>query len=357
MKYRILVKPHQYVEERTLSGIILPRGAKRLNYKATVVKVSKQKGMFDFCEEGDEILYDRYVGLDVEYGEGRHEVILQTDVMLIFRNGEYIIPANYIMVKPVKSDGKLTFESGVTLHIDTSFRKEKFNPTFGEVIQIPERFLYFGEELKSSSSDFEKQILNKTTLKFKDNPNIKKGDKVHFHYLSIESAMTSGNVFEVTDESGVVIDKYYLIRYDSCYCVERDGEIIFINGYCGVDIQEGELKYEYQNNKAGYLLIDTIKKVKSKTWGVGILKYMAEPIGGYILYPDALETSFIAKKDNDGKISMEAKSPIVGDLINFKKTKQYKVGNDVLLKNDSLKDLFLIQRKDINFVYNTRYEN
>jgi hypothetical protein len=166
------------------------------------------------------------------------------------------------------------------------------------------------------------------TIKW-DNPDgvlVKKDDIVHFHYLSIENAEVLGLIIE--DES--TSKKYYLIRYDLCYAFERGEDIVFINGYCGVDIENIPTTVETETS----VNIFNLNEKGDKRWGLGTLVFISTPNKSYITYDFDEENA-------------EAK---VGDVVNFQHTKRMKIGNDILIKNEKLKNIHLIQKKDINFI-------
>jgi len=81
---------------------------------------------------------------------------------------------------------------------------------------------------------------------FKD---LKKGEKVWFHYLSL-------------DEEDMVGEKLYRIDYGSIYCVIRDSRIVVLNDYVLVNIIEEETV------KTTLIVPDHLKKEKLTMRGI-----------------------------------------------------------------------------------------
>lgn len=328
-KGRVLIKPFKYntINENNL---LLPENFKRLESKAEVIAISEESDDFDSCKVGDIILYDKYVGYEVNFNNERYEIIDNTDVVCIIDNGNYKIPYNHVLVKPITERG----ESGVgNLIFDTSWQKERFNHTFAQVITPPQKLIYSGEQLRNKdlySDDFIVKI-NNHSLNFavyENKVDLEYGDIVHFHYLAIEGALVSGYV--IVDE--ITKERLYVIRYDLCYAKENKTGISFINGFLGLKVEDiSESKFM----ESGLYSINLDSK-NLKKWGYGEVLFISNPNSGYMIY-DIDETILHIK---------------VGDLVNFKSTKKMQIGNNSLIKNEKLKDITIIQRKDINFVIN-----
>jgi chaperonin GroES len=81
---RVLVKPAE-AEEKTASGIIIPDSAKEKPLKVKVVAVGE--GTNDekmILEEGDEVLYGKYAGTELELDGEKFLIMRQSDVLAKF---------------------------------------------------------------------------------------------------------------------------------------------------------------------------------------------------------------------------------------------------------------------------------
>ncbi|MBP5742652.1 MAG: co-chaperone GroES [Paludibacteraceae bacterium] len=81
---RVLVKPAE-AEEKTASGIIIPDSAKEKPLKGKVVAVGE--GTTDeklILEEGDEVLYGKYAGTELELDGEKFLIMRQSDVLAKF---------------------------------------------------------------------------------------------------------------------------------------------------------------------------------------------------------------------------------------------------------------------------------
>ena len=328
-KGRVLIRPFKYntINENNL---LLPENFKRLESKAEVIDVSEETDDFDSCKVGDIILYDKYVGYEVNINNERYEIIENTDVVCIIDNGNYKIPYNYVLVKTITERG----ESGVgSLVFDTSWQKERFNHTFAQVITPPQKLIHCGEQLRNKdlySDDFIRKINNHSLgfAVYENKVDLEYGDIVHFHYLAIEGALVSGYV--IVDE--ITKERLYIIRYDLCYAKEDKKGISFINGFLGLKVEDIS---ESKEMESGLYSVNLDSK-NLKKWGYGEVVFMSKPNSGYMFYD--INENFLSIK--------------VGDLVNFKPTKKMMIGNNSLLKNEKLKEITIIQRKDINFAIN-----
>lgn len=81
---RILVKPAE-AEEKTASGIIIPDSAKEKPLKGKVVAVGEgTKDEKMILEEGDEVLYGKYAGTELELDGEKFLIMRQSDVLAKF---------------------------------------------------------------------------------------------------------------------------------------------------------------------------------------------------------------------------------------------------------------------------------
>ena len=77
---RVLVKPAA-AEEKTIGGIIIPDSAKEKPLRGTVLAAgngTKDEPML--LHEGDEVLYGKYAGTELEFEGEKYLIIKQSDV-------------------------------------------------------------------------------------------------------------------------------------------------------------------------------------------------------------------------------------------------------------------------------------
>ena len=80
---RVLIKPAA-AEEKTLGGIIIPDSAKEKPLKGEIVAVgngTKDEEMV--VKVGDNVLYGKYVGTEIELDGEKYLIMLQADVLAI----------------------------------------------------------------------------------------------------------------------------------------------------------------------------------------------------------------------------------------------------------------------------------
>ncbi len=80
---RVLIKPAA-AEEKTVSGIIIPDTAKEKPLKGEVVAVgngTKDEEMV--VKVGDNVLYGKYAGTEVEFDNEKYLIMRQSDVLAI----------------------------------------------------------------------------------------------------------------------------------------------------------------------------------------------------------------------------------------------------------------------------------
>jgi chaperonin GroES len=78
---RVLVKPAA-AEEKTIGGIIIPDSAKEKPLRGTVLAAgngTKDEPML--LHEGDEVLYGKYAGTELEFEGEKYLIIKQSDVL------------------------------------------------------------------------------------------------------------------------------------------------------------------------------------------------------------------------------------------------------------------------------------
>lgn len=80
---RVLVKPAA-AEEKTVSGIIIPDTAKEKPLKGEVIAVgngTKDEDML--VKEGDQVLYGKYAGTEIEVEGEQHLIMRQSDILAV----------------------------------------------------------------------------------------------------------------------------------------------------------------------------------------------------------------------------------------------------------------------------------
>ena len=80
---RVLIKPTP-AEEVTMSGIIIPDSAKEKPLRGTVLAVgngTKDEEMH--LKEGDQVLYGKYAGTEIEFEGEKYLIMRQSDVFAI----------------------------------------------------------------------------------------------------------------------------------------------------------------------------------------------------------------------------------------------------------------------------------
>ncbi len=80
---RVLVKPVA-AEEKTISGIIIPDSAKEKPLRGEVLAVGKgTKDEEMVLKVGDQVLYGKYAGTELEYEGEKFLIMRQSDVLAI----------------------------------------------------------------------------------------------------------------------------------------------------------------------------------------------------------------------------------------------------------------------------------
>ena len=80
---RVLIKP-ALAEEKTIAGIIIPDSAKEKPLKGEVVAVgngTKDEEMV--LKKGDQVLYGKYAGTEIELDSEKYLIMRQSDVLAI----------------------------------------------------------------------------------------------------------------------------------------------------------------------------------------------------------------------------------------------------------------------------------
>ena len=82
---RVLVQPAA-AEEKTIGGIIIPDSAKEKPLRGTVLAVgngTKDEPMI--LNEGDQVLYGKYSGTELEFEGEKYLIIKQQDVLAVIQ--------------------------------------------------------------------------------------------------------------------------------------------------------------------------------------------------------------------------------------------------------------------------------
>jgi chaperonin GroES len=80
---RVLVKPAS-AEEKTIGGIIIPDSAKEKPLKGSVIAVgngTKDEEMV--LKPGDNVLYGKYAGTEIEFDSEQYLIMRQSDVLAV----------------------------------------------------------------------------------------------------------------------------------------------------------------------------------------------------------------------------------------------------------------------------------
>lgn len=179
---------------------------------------------------------------------------------------------NFVLVKPNMDTDTIELGNIKEFHIDTTYEVEKHAPTEGEVISVPDH-LVFNMKPQALSVEFDVDM------------ELKKGDKVYFHYLTHENCKIEGRLLE--DEDGNAL---YLIPYDQIFISVREEKIIPINGWLLVEPIIGD------KVKSDVLEIpDTLKKKGS----INLAKvvHVSTPIRKYRRFPQESDCNTIKPGD------------------------------------------------------------
>ena len=80
---RVLIEPAP-AETKTIGGIIIPDTAKEKPLQGTVVAVGQgTKDEEMFLKEGDQVLYGKYAGTELEHEGKKYLIMRQSDVLAI----------------------------------------------------------------------------------------------------------------------------------------------------------------------------------------------------------------------------------------------------------------------------------
>lgn len=123
------------------------------------------------------------------------------------------IPKSFVLVE-VDSlfHDKILFDDGRELLIDPTYEPEKHHQVSGIVHTVPDS-LYYNKKDMEFSMEYDVPV------------ELKKGDKVFFHYLQITKVLSESLMLTIDDKLHI------FVRYDSCFCAIRDDNFIMLNGW------------------------------------------------------------------------------------------------------------------------------
>ena len=82
---RVLIKPTP-AEETTLSGIIIPDSAKEKPLRGTVLATGEgTKDEEMVVKDGDQVLYGKYAGTEIELDDEKYLIMRQSDILAILK--------------------------------------------------------------------------------------------------------------------------------------------------------------------------------------------------------------------------------------------------------------------------------
>ncbi|MGN1236832.1 MAG: co-chaperone GroES [Bacteroidaceae bacterium] len=82
---RVLISPAA-AEEKTIGGIIIPDTAKEKPLQGTVVAVGEGKSDEEMIlKTGDQVLYGKYAGTEIEFEGEKYLIMRQSDVVAVIK--------------------------------------------------------------------------------------------------------------------------------------------------------------------------------------------------------------------------------------------------------------------------------
>lgn len=148
------------------------------------------------------------------------------------------VPANWLCVRYDNSNEHFDL-AGEKMKLDISFEPEKHAQTKGTVIKVCDHLVF--NQKNSNSHPFDVDI------------EIKEGDTVIFHFLTIIQAKKDGKIFI---EDGQM---YVFMPYERVFCALRGEEVIPVNGYIFVRPDDEPLP------KTNLVLPEISKKLSKNT--------------------------------------------------------------------------------------------
>lgn len=274
---------------------------------------------------------------------------------------------NYVLIKPDKDLESYQIKGRETGLIAPSFKyegtgdnekrvsvKERNVAVTGTVYAVPQKLIFNLGEIQALKNrytthkvvngklmlvNFPVQLqidhLNKSSVQFNTEIEVKVGDKVQFDYMAHKQCVEEGRILDT--EHG----EMYLMKYDMLYMTvgEKNEPIKMLNGYLIVEPEEIEtLKegaQEFIQAEGGLVLLaPKAKAKKSKKSQIGTVKHIGNINKGYLQEPDK----------SDFRQHLKPGEKILYDP-RFSKRLEYETHQIY-----SEKVLSLIQRKDIILV-------
>ena len=175
-----------------------------------------------------------------------------------------------------------------SLYIDTTFRKEQHAITCGEVVSVSDQI---DESIRT-------------------NIEVRVGDIVFFHYLSILNCIRDDKYFMYEEEV------YYPVNYESLYCAKRGEQVISLNGYILV---RPILKNTEEVVNGVYLPESMMKQERAST---GIVAHVGTPLIG---------AHSLCKHGDEIIFRKSSSVPFQHELHNSFGEKLYRMKNDSIL--------------------------
>ena len=82
---RVLVQPEEIEESRTKGGIIIPDTAKEKPRTGKVIEVGTDEELAEKIKVGDTILFAKFTGDEVEFGDKKYLIVSKSDILAVIR--------------------------------------------------------------------------------------------------------------------------------------------------------------------------------------------------------------------------------------------------------------------------------
>jgi len=219
---------------------------------------------------------------------------------------------NKVCVKLDPENSKIRTKSGVELYVDTTIEKEKHVTRTGEVIAVPKSLHKKLTDSMPWETDIELQV----------------GDKVVMHYLAVINCIAKTKKHMIREGN----DLYIFIDYKNIFMVERDGNIIPVNGYVLVEPEEDPAWIEkIERFKKINIEIPDLRKSSNKN-----------VVFGRIVYIGSKNRRYQEEYKSDEGYNFE-----VGDVVIMKRIRNVPMEYAYHTRTDNGKTLYRVQRHDI----------
>jgi len=215
------------------------------------------------------------------------------------------IPKNHVLVEvDCLRHKKIAFENGYKIIIDPGFAKEQHAQTHGIVRNIPEDIYFNKRDIES--------------LEFKMPITVKPGDKVFFHYLQINTAVSQNKTIY---KDG----KYYIfIKLDSLFFGIRNDKYIMFNGWMLLK----PIKLAVDKEKK---YLDTLPKNRQEHDPLmGEIAFVGDPVHQYF-YGSETDSGVDVKKGDTVIFLPESDIPVEYPMHQSLKQKYFRVQRKELL--------------------------